>query len=143
MAGHKGLVGSTVLSELKKQGFKKIITTSKNELNLLDQKKVFNFIKKIKPKALIICAAKVGGVNANKNYKTEFIYENMTIQNNLIYSAFKNKVNRLVFLGSSCIYPASSKQPIKEEYLLTGWRIPQALLARRSVVTSEHMFVTC
>ena len=120
LAGHKGLVGSTVLSELKKQGFKKIITTSKNELNLLDQKKVFNFIKKIKPKALIICAAKVGGVNANKNYKTEFIYENMTIQNNLIYSAFKNKVNRLVFLGSSCIYPASSKQPIKEEYLLTG-----------------------
>ena len=113
LAGHNGLVGNSVFNKLKEKGFKK-------KLNLLDQKKVYKFIGKIKPKALIICAAKVGGVNANKSFKTEFIYENMTIQNNLIYAAFKHNVDRLVFLGSSCIYPANSKQPIKEEYLMTG-----------------------
>ncbi len=120
LAGHNGLVGGSVFKKLKEKGFKKILTISKKKLNLLDQKKVYKFIGKIKPKALIICAAKVGGVNANKSFKTEFIYENMTIQNNLIYAAFKHNVNRLVFLGSSCIYPANSKQPIKEEYLMTG-----------------------
>tara|TARA_B100000989_G_scaffold94230_1_gene68486 strand:- start:3394 stop:4335 length:942 start_codon:yes stop_codon:yes gene_type:complete len=120
LAGHKGLVGSSVLKKLKREGYTKLIISSKKNLNLLNQKKVFNFIKKTKPKAVIICAAKVGGVNANKNNKADFIYENMTIQNNIIHSAFKNNVERLVFLGSSCIYPAKSKQPIKEEYLLTG-----------------------
>ena len=120
LAGHKGLVGSSVLKKLKREGYNKVIISSKKNLNLLNQKKVFNFIKKNKPKAVIICAAKVGGVNANKNNKADFIYENMTIQNNIIHSAFKNNVERLVFLGSSCIYPAKSKQPIKEEYLLTG-----------------------
>ena len=120
LAGHKGLVGSSVLKKLKREGYTKVIISSKKNLNLLNQKKVFNFIKKTKPKAVIICAAKVGGVNANKNNKADFIYENMTIQNNIIHSAFKNNVERLVFLGSSCIYPAKSKQPIKEEYLLTG-----------------------
>lgn len=120
LAGHKGLVGSSVLKKLKREGYNKVIISSKKNLNLLNQKKVFNFIKKTKPKAVIICAAKVGGVNANKNNKADFIYENMTIQNNIIHSAFKNNVERLVFLGSSCIYPAKSKQPIKEEYLLTG-----------------------
>ena len=120
LAGHKGLVGSSVLKKLKMEGYTKVIISSKKNLNLLNQKKVFNFIKKTKPKAVIICAAKVGGVNANKNNKADFIYENMTIQNNIIHSAFKNNVERLVFLGSSCIYPAKSKQPIKEEYLLTG-----------------------
>ena len=120
LAGHKGLVGSSVLKRLKSEGYSKVIISSKKNLNLLNQKKVFNFLKKSKPKAVIICAAKVGGVNANKNNKADFIYENMTIQNNIIHSAFKNNVQRLVFLGSSCIYPAKSKQPIKEEYLLTG-----------------------
>ncbi len=120
LAGHKGLVGSSVLKRLKSEGYSKVIISSKKNLNLLDQKKVFNFLKKSKPKAVIICAARVGGVNANKNNKADFIYENMTIQNNIIHSAFKNNVQRLVFLGSSCIYPAKSKQPIKEEYLLTG-----------------------
>ena len=120
LAGHKGLVGSSVLKKLKREGYNKVIISSKKSLNLLNQKKVFNFLKKTKPKAVIICAAKVGGVNANKNNKADFIYENMTIQNNIIHSAFKNNVERLVFLGSSCIYPAKSKQPIKEEYLLTG-----------------------
>lgn len=120
LAGHKGLVGSSVLKKLKTDGYKKIIISTKNKLDLLDQRKVFKFIKKNKPKAVIICAAKVGGVNANKNYKADFIYENMTIQNNIIYASHKNNVERLVFLGSSCIYPANSKQPIKEESLLTG-----------------------
>jgi GDP-L-fucose synthase len=120
LAGHKGLVGSSVLKKLKENGYKKILVASKKNLNLLDQKRVLNFIKKIKPKAVIICAARVGGVNANKNKKADFIYENLTIQNNLIYGAFINKVERLVFLGSSCIYPAKSKQPIKEKYLLSG-----------------------
>ena len=120
LTGHNGLVGSSVLKKLKEKGFKKIIVVNKKNLNLLDQKKVLKFFKKNKPKALIICAARVGGVNANKNRKADFIYENLTIQNNLIYGAFLNKVKRLVFLGSSCIYPSKSKQPIKEEYLLTG-----------------------
>ena len=120
LTGHNGLVGSSVLKKLKEKGFKKIIVVNKKKLNLLDQNKVLKFFKKYKPKALIICAARVGGVNANKNRKADFIYENLTIQNNLIYGAFLNKVKRLVFLGSSCIYPSKSKQPIKEEYLLTG-----------------------
>ena len=120
LAGHKGLVGSSVLKKLHKKGYKKIIISSKKKLNLLNQSKVFNFIKKNRPKAVIICAARVGGVNANKNKKADFIYENLTIQNNILHAAFKNKVERLVFLGSSCIYPAKSKQPIKENYLLTG-----------------------
>jgi len=120
LTGHNGLVGSSVLKKLKEKGFKKIIVVNKKNLNLLDQNKVLKFFKKNKPKALIICAARVGGVNANKNRKADFIYENLTIQNNLIYGAFLNKVERLVFLGSSCIYPSKSKQPIKEKYLLTG-----------------------
>ena len=120
LTGHNGLVGSSVLKKLKEKGFKKIIVVNKKKLNLLDQNKVLKFFKKYKPKALIICAARVGGVNANKNRKADFIYENLTIQNNLIYGAFLNKVERLVFLGSSCIYPSKSKQPIKEKYLLTG-----------------------
>lgn len=120
LAGHNGLVGSSVLNCLKKKGYSKIIVASKKKLNLLDQKKVLSFIKRIKPKAVIICAAKVGGVNANKNNKADFIYENITIQNNLINAAFVSNVKRLVFLGSSCIYPAKSRQPIKEKYLLTG-----------------------
>ena len=120
LAGHKGLVGSAILRKLRKKNYKKIITISKKNLDLLDQKAVSNFLKKKKPKIVIIAAAKVGGVYHNNTHGADFIYENLQIQNNLIHGSFKNKVKRLIFLGSSCIYPKFSKQPIKEEYLLTG-----------------------
>lgn len=120
LAGHTGLVGSAVLKALKFHGYKKVITSQRKKLNLLDQKKVDNFIFKIKPKAVIICAAKVGGIKANIENKFNFIYENLQIQNNLIYSSHKYNVSKLIFLGSSCIYPAKAKQPIKESYLLNG-----------------------
>ncbi len=120
VAGHNGLVGSAVLRRLQKLNYKNIIVAEKKKLNLLDQKKVFNFIKKNKVKSIIICAAKVGGIKANNLYKANFIYENLTIQNNLIHGAKKNNISNLIFLGSSCVYPKYCKQPIKENYLLTG-----------------------
>ncbi len=120
LAGHKGLVGSAVLRKLKQLKYSKIITVEKKNLDLLDQKKVFNFIKKNKIKSLIICAARVGGIKANNTYKANFIYENLTIQNNLIHGAKINNISNVIFLGSSCIYPKNCKQPIKEQYLLTG-----------------------
>ena len=120
LAGHKGLVGSAVLRKLKKLNYSNIITVEKKKLDLLDQKKVFNFFKKKKIKSLIICAAKVGGIKANNTYKADFIYDNLTIQNNLIHGAKINNISNLIFLGSSCVYPKLCKQPIKEEYLLSG-----------------------
>ena len=120
LTGHKGLVGSAILRKLKKKKFKKIIVRDRKKLDLLDQKKVDQFIKKNKPKAIIIAAAKVGGINANNIYKGEFIYENLQIQNNIIHSAYKNGIKNLIFLGSSCVYPKKSKQPIKETYLLNS-----------------------
>ena len=120
LAGHTGLVGSSVLRVLKKKGFKKIILQKRKDLDLTSQNKVFKFLKKTKPDAVIICAAKVGGIKANNKFKSEFIYENLSIQNNIIKSAHLNGVDNLIFLGSSCIYPKFSKQPIKEEYLLTS-----------------------
>ncbi len=120
LAGHKGLVGSAVLRRLKQLNYTNIVTVEKKNLNLLDQKKVFNFLKKNKIKSLIICAARVGGIKANNTFKADFIYENLTIQNNLIHGAKINNISNLIFLGSSCIYPKHCKQPIKEEYLLSG-----------------------
>ncbi len=120
LTGHNGLVGSAILRKLKQKKFKKIIVADRKKLNLLDQKKVEQFIKKNKPKAIIIAAAKVGGINANNIYKGEFIYENLQIQNNLIHTAYKNGIKDLIFLGSSCVYPRKSKQPIKEKYLLNS-----------------------
>ena len=120
LAGHKGLVGSAILRKLIKKNYKNIILADKQKLNLLDQKKVFNFLRKKKPKIVIIAAAKVGGIYHNTTKGAEFIYENLQIQNNLIHGSFKNNIKKLVFLGSSCIYPKNSKQPIKEEYLLSG-----------------------
>jgi len=119
VAGHNGLVGSAVLRKLKELNYSNIILAEKKKLNLLDQKKVFNFLKKNKIKSIIICAARVGGIKANNTYKGDFIYENLMIQNNLIHGAKINGISNLIFLGSSCVYPKYCKQPIKEEYLLT------------------------
>ena len=120
LAGHNGLVGSAILRNLKKKNKFSILTIERKNLDLLDQKKVFYFLKKHKPNAVIIAAAKVGGILANQNYGGEFIYENLQIQNNLIHGSFSNGIKNLIFLGSSCIYPKNCKQPIKESYLLSG-----------------------
>ena len=120
IAGHKGMVGSAIHKKFKLSGFKKIITVEKKKLNLLDQKKVFEYLRKKKPDLVILAAAKVGGIIANSSSKSQFIYENLQIQNNLIHGSYKAGVKNLIFLGSSCIYPKFSKQPIKEKYILTG-----------------------
>ena len=120
IAGHNGMVGSSVLKHFKKNGYKKIFFENRKFLDLLDTKKTTNYLKKINPDFVIIAAAKVGGILANQKYKAEFIYENLMIQTNLIHASFQIGVKKLIFLGSSCIYPKLSKQPIKEEYLLSG-----------------------
>ena len=120
MAGHNGLVGSSIVRRLKLKGYKNILTTDRKNLDLTNQKKVFDFLKKKKPKIVIIAAAKVGGIYANNTYRADFIYENLAIQNNLIHGSFLNNIKNLLFLGSSCIYPRDSNQPIKEKYLLKG-----------------------
>jgi len=120
IAGHTGLVGSAILRKLKKFGYKNLIISTRNKLDLTNQSKVFNYIKYKKPKAIIIAAALVGGIAANNKYRANFIYNNIAIQNNLIHSAYLNGVKNLIFLGSSCVYPKYSKQPIKENYLLSG-----------------------
>ena len=119
IAGHKGMVGSALVRLLKRKKVK-IITKEKKELNLLDQKKVQSFFKNNKIDQVYLAAAKVGGIHANNTYPAEFIYENLMIQNNIIHSAFLSGVKKLLFLGSSCIYPKNAKQPMKEEELLTG-----------------------
>lgn len=120
LAGHKGLVGSAIYRILKKYNFKNILIADRKELDLTDQKKTYQFLKKNKPKIIIIAAAKVGGIKVNTKLKGDFIYENLTIQTNLIHGAYLNSIKNLVYLGSSCIYPKNCKQPIKEDYLLTG-----------------------
>jgi len=120
VAGHNGLVGSSVVRRLKYYGFKKIITRTKKELDLRIQKKVQNFFKSNNIDAVINAAGKVGGIYANNTYRADFIYDNLSIQNNIINSCYLNRIKNLIFLGSSCIYPRDSKQPIKEEFLLNG-----------------------
>ena len=120
VSGHTGLVGSAILRRLKKDGYKKLIFAKRSELDLTNQKKVLNFIKKKKPDFIFIAAAKVGGILDNDKDKAKFIYENLVIQTNLIHSAFLCGIKNLIFLGSSCVYPRLSKQPIKEDYLLEG-----------------------
>jgi GDP-L-fucose synthase len=120
VAGHNGLVGSSVVRRLKYFGFKKIITRTKKELDLRIQKKVQNFFKSNNIDAVINAAGKVGGIYANNTYRADFIYDNLSIQNNIINSCYLNRIKNLIFLGSSCIYPRDSKQPIKEEFLLNG-----------------------
>ena len=120
LAGHTGLVWKAVLKKLKEKGFGKIIVRKKTQLDLKNQKKTFEFLNKIKPKIVIICAAKVGGIKANNNKRADFLIDNLEIQNNLIHGSFKNKVKNLIFLGSSCVYPSNISKPINEEMLLKG-----------------------
>ena len=120
IAGHNGLVGSAILRKLREKGYNNLITQTRKELDLTNQKKVFEFLKRKKPNFIFIAAAKVGGIHHNNIKRAEFIYENLTIQNNIIHSSYKNDIKNLIFLGSSCVYPRDCKQPIKEEYLLGG-----------------------
>ncbi len=120
VAGHNGMVGSAIVRLLQSKGYSNIVTRSRNELNLLDQKAVQEFLKTEQPEYIFMAAAKVGGIQANNTYRADFIYENLTIQTNVIHSAFVAGVNRLCFLGSSCIYPRDCLQPIEEAYLLAG-----------------------
>ena len=120
LAGHNGMVGSAIFKKLIEKGYKNIITQNKVKLNLLNQDKTFNFIKRCKPQVVILAAAKVGGIISNLRFKERFLYENLQIQNNIIHGSYLSGVKNLIFLGSSCIYPKHCKQPMKEEYLLTG-----------------------
>lgn len=120
VAGHQGLVGSAIFSNLKENGYHNLITRNRKELDLIDCTAVENFFKQEKPEYVFLAAAKVGGIIANNVYRGEFIYENLMIQTNVIHHSYLSKVKKLMFLGSTCIYPREAPQPIKEEYLLTG-----------------------
>jgi GDP-L-fucose synthase len=120
VAGHTGLVGSALMRSLEKQGFFHCITRSIEELDLRDQKEVYTFFSHEKPEYVFLAAARVGGIKANNEYPASFIYDNLMIQTNVIHAAYQYDVKKLLFLGSSCIYPRLCPQPIKEEYLLTG-----------------------
>src|SRR3989304_3933956 len=119
VAGHRGLVGSAIVRALQAQGYNNLILRAHKELDLLDQKSVTDFFQKEKPEYVFLAAAKVGGIMANRTYPADFIYQNLQIQNNIIHHSHLNGVKKLLFLGSSCIYPRLARQPIKEEYLLT------------------------
>lgn len=120
VAGSNGMVGSAIIRELEKKGYYNIVVRSSKDLDLRNQQAVISFFEKEKPEYVFLAAAKVGGIHANNEYPAEFLYENMMIQNNVIHTSHLFKVKKLLFLGSSCIYPKFSSQPIKEEYLLTG-----------------------
>jgi GDP-L-fucose synthase len=124
IAGHRGLVGSALLRQAKKLGFENLIIKSRQELDLTDQKAVASFFSEQNPEYVFMAAAKVGGIWANSTCPAEFIYENITIQTNLIHQSYRHGVKKLLFLGSSCIYPKNAPQPMKEEYLLTGMLEP-------------------
>lgn len=120
IAGHRGMVGSAIHRKLLKEGYKNIITNTSAELDLRNQQQTAQFFKLQKPDYVFLAAAKVGGIVANNTYRAEFLYDNLQIQNNVIQSSFLNGVKKLMFLGSSCIYPKLAPQPLKEDYLLTG-----------------------
>lgn len=120
VAGHSGLVGSAIIKNLQQKGFTNIIYRSHKELNLIDTHAVAQFFEEEKPEYVFLAAAKVGGIIANNTYRGEFIYENLMIQNNIIHQSHLSNVKKLMFLGSTCIYPKNAPQPLKEEYLLTG-----------------------
>ncbi len=120
VAGHRGMVGSAIVRKLKTSGYNHIITRTSHELDLRNQQAVFDFFEQNSPDYVFLAAAKVGGIMANNLYRGEFLYDNLQIQNNVIHASYINKVKKLLFLGSSCIYPKLAPQPLKEEYLLTG-----------------------
>lgn len=124
VAGHRGMVGSAIIRRLRKAGYNNIIFRTSKELDLRNQTKVKDFMLSEKPDHLILAAAKVGGILANDTYRAEFIYDNLMIQSNIIHSAYLAEVKKLMFLGSSCIYPKYAPQPLKEDYLLTGLLAP-------------------
>jgi GDP-L-fucose synthase len=121
IAGHRGMVGSGLERKLRKEGYNNIVTRTSNELDLRNQQAVNDFFEKENPEYVILAAAKVGGIHANNTYRAEFIYDNLMIEANIIHAAYLNKVTKLLFLGSSCIYPKMAPQPLKEEYLLSGY----------------------
>ena len=120
IAGHRGMVGSAIARKLQQEGFTNLLLRTSAELDLRNQQAVNDFFASEKPDYVFMAAAKVGGIMANNTYRAEFIYDNMMIQNNMIHASYVNKVSKLMFLGSSCIYPKLAPQPLKEEYLLTG-----------------------
>jgi len=120
VAGHRGMVGSAIVRKLQDEGYENLLLRTSAELDLRNQQATETFFKEHKPDYVFLAAAKVGGIIANNTYRGEFLYENLMIQNNVIHSAYQNSVTKLLFLGSSCIYPKFAQQPIKEEYLLTG-----------------------
>src|SRR5688572_18071673 len=121
IAGHRGMVGSAILRNLQKKGYSNFILKTSAELDLRNQQQVSVFFQSEKPEYIFLAAAKVGGIQANNIYRADFLYDNLMIQNNVIHSAFEHKVKKLMFLGSSCIYPKMAPQPLKEEYLLSGY----------------------
>ena len=120
VAGHKGMVGSAIVRKLQAEGYDNLLTRSSSELDLRVQSEVQQFFQSEKPDIVFLAAAKVGGIVANNTYRAEFLYDNLMIQNNVIHQGYLNGVKKLMFLGSSCIYPKLAPQPLKEEYLLTG-----------------------
>jgi len=124
VAGHRGLVGSAIVRKLEKEGYQNLILRTSSQVDLRDQQAVKDFFEKEKPEYVFMAAAKVGGINANNTHPAEFLYDNLCIQNNVIHQSYKNQVKKLLFLGSSCIYPKNAPQPIKEEYLLSGYLEP-------------------
>jgi GDP-L-fucose synthase len=124
IAGHRGMVGSAIVRLLEQNGYKNLLTRTSSELDLRDQQSVIDFFAKEQPDYVFLAAAKVGGILANHTYRAEFIYDNLMIQANVIEAAYRNDVKKLLFLGSSCIYPKMAPQPLKEEYLLSGYLEP-------------------
>jgi GDP-L-fucose synthase len=120
VAGHRGLVGSAIMQKLKKEGYNNLVYRTSSELDLRRQEKVEKFFEEEKPEYVILAAAKVGGIQANDKYSAEFLYDNLMIESNVIDAAYRNDVKKLLFLGSSCIYPKFAEQPMKEDYLLSG-----------------------
>lgn len=120
IAGHTGTIGSAILRKYEREGYTSILTRTHEELNLLNQKSVEDFFDVVKPDSVIVASGRIGGIKANMEYPAEFIYENLTIQNNIIWSAFKHDVKKLLYISCGCAYPTQAKQPLKEEYLLSG-----------------------